>query len=158
MHIDETFILALSFLLFCILVAKPVCSNVISFLNNKIMIITDRIRLAAKSKENAFQELKKIKKFFSNTKKENIDRIKEFEMLVENLNQKEYNNLLLMLERNYNDSLNIVVSERDKKIFEIYDSLVNNSANILQEYILKNRSNLPSDVMIAKSLLKNIKV
>jgi F-type H+-transporting ATPase subunit b len=158
MYVDETFILALSFLLFCILVAKPVCNNIALFLNNKILFITDKIRLAAKSKESAFQELKKIKKIFSNIKKENIDRIKEFEMVVEDLNQKEYNNLLLTLERNYNNNLNMVRSERDQKTLGIYDALINNSANILQEYISNNRSDLPSDVMIAKSLLKNIKV
>ena len=158
MHIDETFILALSFLLFCVLVARPVYSSIILLLNNKIKIIADRIEIVAKSKENAFQELKKIKKVFSNTKKENIDRLKEFEIVIENSNQKEYNNLLLILDRNYNDSLNIVMSERDQKILGIYDTLVDNSASILKEYISKNRSNLPSDIMIAKSLLKNIKV
>jgi F0F1-type ATP synthase membrane subunit b/b' len=158
MKLDETFILALSFLLFCILVAKPLYSNIVLFLNDKIKIIIEKITLANKSKEAAFQELKKFKKLFLNTKKENIDRIKEFKIITQSSNEKAYNNLLLTLERNYKDNLNIVESERNQKALGIYDNLVTNSSNILQKYILKNRSELPSDVMIAKSLLKNIKL
>ena len=156
MNIDESFLLMLSFFIFCFIFAKPIIINISKILEDKISYIKEKIFSSENSREIAFKDLKKTKRLFLSTKKELEDHIRSFSSSIAEAYRKNYSDSLVAFEKKYHHGLKFLQIQRNQKILGLYDNLLDESSYYAKDYILKHRSKLPDDVEIAKELIKNI--
>jgi F0F1-type ATP synthase membrane subunit b/b' len=153
MDMDESFVLMISFVLFCLLAAKPIFYAISDILKNKVLEISKGINEAESLRESSFKDLKKSKRSFTAAKREYEDHLKVFVAGVDESYRKHYTELSVTLEKKYNNGLKFLQIQRDQKVLSLYENLLRESSDTAASYIEKNRSKLPDDLEIARALL-----
>lgn len=154
MVIDEKFWLAISFVVFVLLVYKPAKLALLNFLDAEIAKVRKDIKEAADLKVESVEMVKHFSKLLEET---NINR-KNLIAQAKYLNQKALDEsrieLEMMIDIKNRDIDQRITHLKQEAAKEISKMLTARSSKLVEEYISNEQKSLPTDVEIAKHLMK----
>lgn len=154
MAIDEKFWLAVSFVVFILLVYKPAKAALIKYLDSEIAKIKKDIKEAADLKTESIEMVKHFSKLLEET---NINR-KNVIAQARYLNQKSLEEsrieLEMMIDVKNKDIEQRINNLKQEASSEIAKMLTTRSGKLVEEYISKEQKSLPTDIEIVKHLMK----
>ncbi|MBP7190279.1 MAG: hypothetical protein KA998_03445 [Rickettsiaceae bacterium] len=154
MAIDEKFWLAVSFVVFILLVYKPAKAALIKYLDSEIAKIKKDIKEAADLKTESIEMVKHFSKLLEET---NINR-KNVIAQARYLNQKSLEEsrieLEMMIDVKNKDIEQRINNLKQEASSEIAKMLTTRSGKLVEEYISREQKSLPTDIEIVKHLMK----
>ena len=151
--IDESLVLAISFLIFCFVFLPPIYKAVAKILDEKISKISSSFSEALSRREYLFKMLRKAKRVLSNATHESDLYLKNLRKNNEILGDKAYSEYFTACEKKNKNTVLQLQNSGNQQITDLYHDMLSKSASCVEYYIYNHRKSFPKDIEIAKKLL-----
>ena len=155
MHLfDESFWVAVSFIIFLYFAYKPIKKAIINSLDNKINEIKEKLAQTEKIKVEAKSLLEEIQKEMENFEEYKQQIIDKAQVSTESLIEKRTKEMELALERKSNSAILLIENEKAKISEQLRGEFTDTVINIVRKYLVESKNNFVSDEEIIKQFIE----
>lgn len=154
MHfLDESFWLAISFIIFVYLIYRPAKKAILKSLDMKVLEVQERVLKAETLKDDAKLLFEQTKEQIKNLENLRLHMIKENNKITEKIVQEKTKEIEEFLERKKVETIKLIESQKSLASKELQDEFSDEVVRLVSEYFHSTNNNNLSETDIAKNLM-----
>ncbi len=154
MHfLDESFWLAISFIIFVYLIYRPAKKAILKSLDMKVLEVQERVRKAEKLKDDAKLLFEQTAEQIKNLEILQLQMTKENNEITEKIVQEKTQQIEEFLERKKIETIKLIESQKSLASKELKDEFSDEVVLLVTKYFYLTKNNNLSETDIAKNLM-----
>ncbi|WP_395476761.1 F0F1 ATP synthase subunit B [Rickettsia endosymbiont of Pantilius tunicatus] len=157
MHfLDESFWLAISFIIFVCLIYRPAKKAILKSLDTKILEVQERVLKAKKLKDDAKLLFEQTEEQIKNLEALQLQMTKENNEITEKIVQEKTKEIEEFLEHKKIETIKLIESQKLLASKELQDEFSDEVVKLVSEYFHSTKNNNLSETDIAKNLMDKV--
>ncbi|WP_419234864.1 F0F1 ATP synthase subunit B [Rickettsia endosymbiont of Nabis limbatus] len=157
MHfLDESFWLAISFIIFVCLIYRPAKKAILKSLDTKILEVQERVLKAKKLKDDAKLLFEQTEEQIKNLEALQLQMTKENNEITEKIVQEKTKEIEEFLEHKKIETIKLIESQKLLASKELQDEFSDEVVKLVLEYFHSTKNNNLSETDIAKNLMDKV--
>ena len=151
---DESFVIAVCFIIFIYLAYRPVKKAIIASLDARINEIKEKLAKAERLKEEAKNLLDEVEKELDEFEARKKDIITSAQNSIERLVETKNKEISLLLARKKDSAIKAIDNEREKASNSLKLEFTETVLNLVKNYLIQTKNNAVSDQEIIERFIK----
>ncbi|MCF8495010.1 MAG: ATP F0F1 synthase subunit B [Rickettsiaceae bacterium] len=151
---DESFVIAVCFIIFIYLAYRPVKKAIIASLDARINEIKEKLAKAERLKEEAKSLLDEVEKELDEFEVRKKDIITSAQNSIERLVETKNKEISLLLARKKDSAIKAIDNEREKASDSLKLEFTETVLNLVKNYLIQTKNNAVSDQEIIERFIK----
>jgi F-type H+-transporting ATPase subunit b len=151
---DESFVIAVCFIIFIYLAYRPVKKAIIASLDARINEIKEKLAKAERLKEEAKSLLDEVEKELDEFEARKKDIITSAQNSIERLVETKNKEISLLLARKKDSAIKAIDNEREKASNSLKLEFTETVLNLVKNYLIQTKNNAVSDQEIIERFIK----
>jgi F-type H+-transporting ATPase subunit b len=151
---DESFVIAVCFIIFIYLAYRPVKKAIIASLDARINEIKEKLAKAERLKEEAKSLLDEVEKELDEFEARKKDIITSAQNSIERLVETKNKEISLLLARKKDSAIKAIDNEREKASDSLKIEFTETVLNLVKSYLVQTKNNAVSDQEIIERFIK----
>lgn len=151
---DESFVIAVCFIIFIYLAYRPVKKAIIASLDARINEIKEKLAKAERLKEEAKSLLDEVEKELDEFEARKKDIITSAQNSIERLVETKNKEISLLLARKKDSAIKAIDNEREKASDSLKLEFTETVLNLVKNYLIQTKNNAVSDQEIIERFIK----
>ena len=151
---DESFVIAVCFIIFIYLAYRPVKKAIIASLDARINEIKEKLAKAERLKEEAKSLLDEVEKELDEFEARKKDIITSAQNSIEHLVETKNKEISLLLARKKDSAIKAIDNEREKASDSLKLEFTETVLNLVKNYLIQTKNNAVSDQEIIERFIK----
>ena len=151
---DESFVIAVCFIIFIYLAYRPVKKAIIASLDARINEIKEKLAKAERLKEEAKNLLDEVEKELDEFEARKKDIITSAQNSIERLVETKNKEISLLLARKKDSAIKAIDNEREKASDSLKLEFTETVLNLVKNYLIQTKNNAVSDQEIIERFIK----
>ncbi|HJD64654.1 MAG TPA: F0F1 ATP synthase subunit B [Rickettsia endosymbiont of Diachasma alloeum] len=157
MHfLDESFWLAISFIIFVYLIYRPAKKAILKSLDTKVLEVQERVLKAEKLKDDAKLLFEQTEEQIKNLEALQLQMTKENNEITEKIVQEKTKEIEEFLEHKKIETIKLIESQKLLASKELQDEFSDEVVKLVSEYFHSTKNNNLSETDIAKNLMDKV--
>ncbi|WP_342226447.1 F0F1 ATP synthase subunit B [Rickettsia endosymbiont of Urophora cardui] len=157
MHfLDESFWLAISFIIFVYLIYRPAKKAILKSLDTKVLEVQERVLKAEKLKDDAKLLFEQTEEQIKNLEALQLQMTKENNEITEKIVQEKTKEIEEFLEHKKVETIKLIESQKLLASKELQDEFSDEVVKLVSEYFHSTQNNNLSETDIAKNLMDKV--
>lgn len=157
MHfLDESFWLAISFIIFVYLIYRPAKKAILKSLDTKVLEVQERVLKAEKLKDDAKLLFEQTEEQINNLEALQLQMTKENNEITEKIVQEKTKEIEEFLEHKKVETIKLIESQKLLASKELQDEFSDEVVKLVSEYFHSTKNNNLSETDIAKNLMDKV--
>ncbi|ASX27602.1 ATP F0F1 synthase subunit B [Rickettsia sp. MEAM1 (Bemisia tabaci)] len=157
MHfLDESFWLAISFIIFVYLIYRPAKKAILKSLDTKVLEVQERVLKAEKLKDDAKLLFEQTEEQIKNLEALQLQMTKENNEITEKIVQEKTKEIEEFLEHKKVETIKLIESQKLLASKELQDEFSDEVVKLVSEYFHSTKNNNLSETDIAKNLMDKV--
>ncbi|MCC8377179.1 MAG: F0F1 ATP synthase subunit B [Rickettsia endosymbiont of Graphium doson] len=157
MHfLDESFWLAISFIIFVYLIYRPAKKAILKSLDTKVLEVQERVLKAEKLKDDAKLLFEQTKEQIKNLEALQLQMTKENNEITKKIVQEKTKEIEEFLEHKKVETIKLIESQKLLASKELQDEFSDEVVKLVSEYFHSTKNNNLSETDIAKNLMDKV--
>ncbi|HJD62909.1 MAG TPA: F0F1 ATP synthase subunit B [Rickettsia endosymbiont of Degeeriella rufa] len=157
MHfLDESFWLAISFIIFVYLIYRPAKKAILKSLDTKVLEVQERVLKAEKLKDDAKLLFEQTEEQIKNLEALQLQMTKENNEITEKIFQEKTKEIEEFLEHKKVETIKLIESQKLLASKELQDEFSDEVVELVSEYFHSTKNNNLSETDIAKNLMDKV--
>lgn len=157
MHfLDESFWLAISFIIFVYLIYRPAKKAILKSLDTKVLEVQERVLKAEKLKDDAKLLFEQTEEQIKNLEALQLQMTKENNEITEKIVQEKTKEIEEFLEHKKIETIKLIESQKLLASKELQDKFSDEVVKLVSEYFHSTKNNNLSETDIAKNLMDKV--
>ncbi|HJD61277.1 MAG TPA: F0F1 ATP synthase subunit B [Rickettsia endosymbiont of Columbicola hoogstraali] len=157
MHfLDESFWLAISFIIFVYLIYRPAKKAILKSLDTKVLEVQERVLKAEKLKDDAKLLFEQTEEQIKNLEVLQLQMTKENNEITEKIFQEKTKEIEEFLEHKKVETIKLIESQKLLASKELQDEFSDEVVELVSEYFHSTKNNNLSETDIAKNLMDKV--